>query len=173
MALAREQSIRLVHELVDRATGEIVGEVRSKPRKGETYGAAFSVLFHRGMSAMMTGDLQAPDYRLYMWLAGAGPTDMRLSWDTWKSVNAADIQAADEGLGLPRSQPMVSRSLVRLVAAGLLEREGRGGGKRAARYRLHENVLWRGGCAPYWHKVAGRRTDELKRRRADDQEPEA
>ncbi len=145
----------MVHELLTPSGDKF--QLRGTPKKGETFGAGFNVLFSRGIEAMMNNkELTAYDYRLMWWLV-AGPADTRLNFDTWKVVNAGDVIAALDG-----STSGVSRSMVRLQDLGIIERESRGGGPRAARWRLHEHFMWKGTTGAYWRKVAERRTAARK-----------
>jgi DNA-binding transcriptional ArsR family regulator len=153
--LATERSIHVLHKLLTPDGAEF--RITSRRKKGETFGTPFTYLFHRAMVALMNEELTGYDYRLFLWLVAAGPTDVRLGWDGWKTVNSADVLSALGG-----SQPTVSRSLARLCSLGMLERESRGGGKRAARYRLHEQMVWRGTTAAYWQHVAKRRTTRIE-----------
>ncbi len=149
MARVRERVIHAVHKLT--APDGAEWSVSKHRCAGETYGVSFSVLFDRGARVLFeTETLQAYDYRLFLWLA-AGPTETRLTFEAWRAVHHTEVVSALGG-----SQSTVSRSLARLREAGLIER-----GDRAqtgvTRYRLHEQVGWRGGVGSYWRRVAERR----------------
>lgn len=141
---------------VDQTTGRVFQLLEE--RKPGAYDDGFTLLFSRGADRLASADMTGTDFQLMFRLVAG---DHKLAWDSWREVNQRDLAAA-----MGTSQATVSRSLERLRTVGVLERENRGGYKRAARWRLSIEFFWRGSTGQYWQQ---RKKRDAARRAASTQ----
>ena len=149
--------MRSLHDAVD-VLAQWVGNMPAKPKT--KYDGTWTLLFDRAARHFaMQSDMKGPDFRLMMWLVAG---DHKLDFVSWRDVPQSEVAKA---LGV--SQPTISRSMKRLAAKGVIERQNRGGGgnKRdvVSRWRMNPFFFWRGKGEQYWPVVRERMLTKQQR----------
>ncbi len=145
-----------MNEFTDRLTGRTVTLQEKRPR--QRFDDTFTYLFSRGASKLAVADMKSRDWQLMFRLVGV-PGE-RLDFQVFRDV---DQYKMADNVGC--SQATISRALKRLCELGVVERENRGGGGRASRYRLSPEFFWRGTAGQY-HAARGKRTKAKNAQRA-------
>lgn len=117
-------------------------QIKRLRRSTQIYSDRFTILFHRGLGALSRARLSPCAWRVLMALLE------RLDFREWRQLPQGEL-SVDLAIGVPA----VSKSVRRLVALGIVERETR---KGVVVLRLNADVGWRG-SASGWHAHQDRR----------------